>query len=256
MLKSRPTFTIVPVCDTIIESSRSLNKSLSLHTDGATYCEWFSLPTCLGEMRSLARYMERKRGTRFLTMAEILAFSKRRSSIEHRLVSLPFKHADEMKEIDYMHDTCRLAALIYMNRVLRSFGPTIAVLKILKEHLIWLVQEAEDRFGISAMTTPPEVLSPPSESIWVLFMGGILSLNEEEETWFAERIAAGMRLLRLEMWEDVEALLFRSGWTDTLRTSACLSLWKRVVEIRNRGWQSRLPYLHIVCNVQIPSLDD
>ena len=253
MLASRPFFKPTPCC--------ALLKSIQLYPSTSTITvkndmqsqkeatpdEWTLLHGSMHEMRNLTdqvTYHNTKlpsNTSNRINAAEIMDFSKTRTSIEHRLLSLlPLR--DPMKiSTDCLFEACRLGSLIFINCVLREFSPKIGVLKTLKGQLIGMIQGAEHTcVDLGAKLHL-------SRLVWVLMMGGILSLNSQEETWFAERIARAMAASGLETWEDVEQLLYRIGWAKALRNSACKSLWRRVEEIKRRGLDARLPYFDPDC---------
>lgn len=239
-LASRPTFE--PMHEVYDDGNTGCThrEALLKEVGGVSEYEWFSLEGCLAQIRHLTNEMNEVHPRLALTASQIMAFSQKRSSIAHRLASLPYKDADKMKVTDYLHDVCRLAALIYVNCMLHASNTITAILKTLKTQLVGLIQEAEEKFAPVS-----NAYTPPPESVWILFVGGILSLNEEEEVWFATRIVFAMRGLGLEDWEDVEEVLLKIAWADELRTPACLSLWRRMKEIRSSRSHGPMPHIQL-----------
>ena len=173
-----------------------------------------------------------------VTAESMMAFSDTRAMLEYRTLALPdfYKPKHLMQYGDYLHEACRVAVLIYINRVLRSIHPNSSVLKTLKAQLISIIQEWEEAgLGIGAQPQPGSL-------IWILFMGGILFLNVLEETWFAERIARTTSEWGLETWQETKGLLLRIAWVDSLSTPSCSSLWRRVENIRYEDFDRGLPY--------------
>ena len=251
ILASRPRFAPTPCC--------ALVKGTLLCNVASDFDLWTGLCGEILEIFHDIRYLTSCMTTRnnrieesgwmafgSVTTAGMMAFSNERSFIEHRLLTLReiIKPRAAMQHEDYLLESCRIAALIYINCVLRKYSPNSTVLKNLKAQLILTIQDWE-KSGLGTTSWPL-----PSSLTWILFIGGILSLNSLEETWFAERIARSMRSAGLKTWIDVEGLLVRMIWVDKLRTSACMRLWQKVEEVRQRemdekslcfGLCSRLP---------------
>jgi len=102
-----------------------------------------------------------------------------------------------------------------------------------KEHLKDLVKEGERRgFGNVDLQLRGAVLT------WALFVGGVVCLDEEEETWFAVRIVASTKSFHCsepETWIDMEGYLRDVSCAERLKTDECTSLWNRVQVIREIG---------------------
>lgn len=190
------------------------------------------LPTIFRQLRHLTQQILTS-STLSISDLGIRAFSVARSSIEHHLLSSGIPIKDKSQQDDYTYEVHRLAALIYLNLVLRDGSPVTAVIKALKTQLMATIQRVE------APTTHP--LPPPQSAIWVLFMGGLCSLHSVEEVWFAERIARVMKAVDIESWGAVKKSLMQVAWVDSLRTEVCSELWQRVVEIRSRELENQLP---------------
>ena len=66
-----------------------------------------------------------------------------------------------------------------------------------------------------------------------------MSLNDEEKTWFAQRIAMVLPWTLIRSWEEAEACLKRVLWTDKLNSATCISLWYEVEVIA----ELRIPFI-------------
>ena len=130
-------------------------------------------------------------------------------------------------------EAVRLAALIYLKCVAYGFPPHCAVVQASKTQLVELIRGAEARacadFGDPIM-------------LWALFIGGISSLDLEEERWFALRSSKSMRDGGWEWkhggrvnWKDMETHLRRISWAECLRTPNCMQLWGKVQGIYEKG---------------------
>ena len=164
------------------------------------------------------------------TFTDMMTFGRMRSTLEYRLCVLQIrKPPPDMTALDYQLEACRLAALIFLQLVYHNFKPFCSTLRTSKEQLMELVTEGEERgFG------PMDLQLPRGSLRWALFMGGLLSLNAEEETWFAVRIATSMKMLHgqsRKTWADMEEYLKAVSWSDRLKTPECMSLWDRIQTI-------------------------
>lgn len=177
----------------------------------------------LENMRYLSQ-ITTKRNKSQATM-EIMSFDKMRTEIVLRLMSFANqKPVSEMTILDYHIETCRLAALMYIKVALHMYFPLCAVVRRLKAQLMKLIEqgEANRTIGLGAQ---------PGSITWALFVGGVLSLNKEEEEWFALRLAGGIRASGVETWAEMEERLGQICWLDKLNTPTCLRLWSRIEAI-------------------------
>ena len=70
--------------------------------------------------------------------------------------------------------------------------------------------------------------------MWALFGTGLLTVEDEEEEWFAERITSRVRATGIVSWKDMGRALRRICWMTELETEKCRGLWRRV-EVINEG---------------------
>ena len=168
--------------------------------------------------------------TRF-SSSDMQGFSKARSSIEHALLSLSMIHtntiADTARYTKKVSSTIvtfeahRVAALIFLNLVLRECLPYGHLLQSIKSQLLEILQTT--RGATSCLR------SQPKTAIWTYFMGGLLSVNGAEEEWFADRIRETMIVMDIEEWEDMEEVLRETVWVESLKVPTWVSLWQRVI---------------------------
>ena len=170
------------------------------------------------------------------TTLDIMSFSEMRTNIAHRLLSIANqKLASEMTNLDYHIEICRLAALIYIKIALHTYSPLCATIRSLKAQLINLIKKGEANCTIGVGARPQ-----PYSIVWALFVGGILSLNEEEEEWFAQRLAKGIRASGVETWAEMEERLRQICWIEMLNTSTCRRLWWRVESMHAKYWAAQV----------------
>lgn len=166
------------------------------------------------------------------TTLDIMCFSKMRTEVFLRLLSFANqKPASEMTILDYHVELCRLAAMIYIKVALYMYFPLCALVRSLKTQLMDLIEQGESNGTIGTGSRPQ-----PGSVTWALFVGGVLSLNKEEEEWFAQRLARGIRASGVETWADMEQRLRQTCWLDKLNTPTCRSLWSRVATIHAEHW--------------------
>ncbi len=188
--------------------------------------------TILREIRYLSDFLST--WNRSSSMNDLMSFYEQRSSLELRLTSLLIRKPKEyMKQMDYILEAYRIAALIYIQYVMYNAVPLCPTLQSLKTQLINLTLEAGGE-----LVDDNNRLQHGSV-IWILFMGGILYLNDEEKEYFAKAIAQATRgwwsLPGAKTWEDMEACLKEIVWADYLRTAQSASLWRRVEGLSDRN---------------------
>ena len=163
---------------------------------------------------------------------DMLAFSKARSLVERALSvsSAQIRAGDWVTKItrtfsgmNSAFEIQRISALIYVNLVLRNGSLKEGLLSSLKLQLVKVFETAE--------ANDPNLQYRRKFSLWCFVMGGIVSVSEAEEHWFAERIVQTMRNMGISDWSEVEEALIELVWVDTLRTSAW-KLWQRVQAIQ------------------------
>lgn len=171
-----------------------------------------------------------------VTTTPLLTFSSQRSALEHRLLALQIrKPPAQMQQIDYLLEARRLAASIYLKCVLQNFKPRCPILTNLKGQLMLLLTEGENKLFFDNVDDHLQ----RTPLMWVLFMGGILTLDEKEELWFAKRIVSVSQgeymTQRSRNWTYMECCLRQMSWVDSLRTKECVSLWNAVERLRGQA---------------------
>lgn len=170
------------------------------------------------------------------TTLETMSFTNIRTNAVHRLLSCASqKPASEMTNLDYHVETCRLAALIYIKVALHTYSPLCGTIQILKSQLMNLIiqGEANCTIGVGARQQPRSIT-------WTLFVGGMISINKEEEEWFAQRLAKGIRASGVETWLEMNDLLGQICWLDALNTTTCRNLWRRIKSIHAEYWAAQV----------------
>ena len=174
--------------------------------------------------------------------AQGIPFTERVSSemccglIDH-LSSLKVRNPPEQMVLpDYLIESHRIGALIYLQCNFQK-PETVSALQGLKNQMKSLLLEEE-----SKPVGEFDIQIRRGSFMWSIFMGGILSRTEEEETWFAERIARLTKTWHIQgpkcriSIEDClkhnEGCFRMIWWPHSLKMPECVSLWDRVNEIR------------------------
>lgn len=164
---------------------------------------------------------------RSTTSNDHLTFSTRCFTVEHRLRTIKIrKPPGQMTMFDYFLETCRLGSFMYLKRVLHNLDHDCAILQDLKEQLKSLLLEGEGKWVGDVY-----IQLKRGSFLWVVFMGGTLSINEEEETWFAERIVRLTKAWHFQgpkSWTYIEEHIRKILWERSLKMPECLSLWDRI----------------------------
>ena len=128
-----------------------------------------------------------------------------------------------MQDLDYLIETCRLAALIFLNRLFDGFSPVTRQLRFEMKELV-LEKESHIVREVSHQMTW-------GYYAWALFMGGIHSLEDEDIAFFAKRIAISTRVWQAKgfsRWPEILNLMKKVGWIDVLQGPECERFGKQV----------------------------
>ena len=166
---------------------------------------------------------------------DIMSFSKMRTSIVQKLLYLaPSPEAcRNMTQIDYYAEIFRLAAMIYVKSVLHVFLPFCPMLKALKRQVLSLMLEGEKgAFGDLAS------VREPVSAIWAFMVAGLLSSDEVEESYFAEKIAISAKWQGIQSWDEMEIKLREFCWLKALKSEVSNRIWKMVEDLnRDHPWR-------------------
>ena len=158
---------------------------------------------------------------------DLMAFSKLRSTLQHDILSMQIWGPRLLANRADLHlQCCRLGALIYLKAALHDFKPVCAVLRNLKNQLKELISKSQ-------LTCPGclDLRFWRGTFTWLLFMGGLCSLDDDDVDFFAQYLAHTMRAWHgHKKWADIEANLKEIAWADCLHSANCSALWKRCGE--------------------------
>ena len=168
------------------------------------------------------------------SMNDLMSFYDRRSALKFTLTSLLIRKPKEnMRQIDYVLEAYRIAALIYVKYVMYNAAAICPVIQKLKAQLFHLTLEANDKL------VDNENGLKHGSVVWILIMGGMTYLNNDEKEYFAQTIARSTRgwwsLPAAKTWEVMEACLKEIAWVRKLRTGECVSLCRRVEVLSNHN---------------------
>lgn len=159
------------------------------------------------------------------THAELKPLKNVRDRIENSLLSLYIrKPKAKMQDLDYLMETSRLAALIFLSRLFDGFNP---VVRQLRSQMKELLLEKESHIVREVNPQMTWGYYP-----WALFMGGIHCLdNDDDVAFFAKRIARSTRTwqaMGFRRWPEILNLMKKVGWMDALRGPECERLGRQV----------------------------
>lgn len=152
-----------------------------------------------------------------------LTLADKLNLVESRLVE-SVNILDSMQDIDeeyrFIHETCRLAAIIHVHTTMRACAITNHVVY----NLVGRLHSALLHFSelLPAWHMTGELL------LWVLFVGGIATKVPMERAWFVEMLADLCTSSRTESWEDVRLVLRKYFWIKTVDDNMEFSLWKEI----------------------------
>ncbi|MCJ1314004.1 hypothetical protein MMC25_007684 [Agyrium rufum] len=168
------------------------------------------LLTIFQNIRVLSVVLESFDGGKAASANEMMSFSKLRSAIEYELVSLPtdINSCSTDPETAILCRLCRVATHIYINHILRNFGPAFATMRFLKKHLM----QEYDSLSEDEMTL--DNLASWRSIFWALAIGSLLAQDREEKIWFVGKIMYAKAMLGIFDGDiDVEATLRQYPWT-------------------------------------------
>ena len=143
------------------------------------------------------------------------------SLIEHRILSVPIGNDTQYGAIDggNIDETCRLAALIYINIVFRELQPNSAVHATLTNRLRISLMQTDFK---SCWGTLSEAL------LWVLFIGGSVAMQEPTKSWLMYTLENVCSHLKLQSWCNARDILSKYLWCDRIWEERCKSIWSCV----------------------------
>ena len=164
-----------------------------------------------------------------IMLSELMPLERVGASIMYRLLALEVrKSKQQMQDVDYLYEACRLAALIFVKRVFHGFWPRCPVIARLRCQLKELLLEKESR--------PLSDILPhvhPEYYTWLLVMGGIHSLEDDDITFFAKRIAVSTQIWppgNCGGWPGILSCVKSIAWIYTLDGPVCEAFGARVAE--------------------------
>lgn len=168
-----------------------------------------------------------------ITLVEPMSLNDVRSGIKHRLLSLEIrKPKQQMQDLDYWLEACRVGALIFLNRPFDGIWPHCLLIRHLRCQLKELLLEKESRIFHEV-----HLQVHTGYYIWVLFIGGIHSRRDEDIAFFAKRIATSTQVWQVQGfggWPEILSRIKRVAWIDELQNVECELLGKQVERfIRN-----------------------
>ena len=172
-----------------------------------------------------------RKDRRRISDCDMSAWGKARSCVECALLSVSLirvamitdtakYNKTKVSDTTLAFEALRLAALIYLNVVLRECALRGPVLQSLKAQLLDVL------WRTNSLAT--SLRSRPRRAIWIFFMGGLLAVKDTEESWFAERIAETMQDMGIHSWEETVDVLEKTLWVDALKVKIWRGLWQKI----------------------------
>ena len=169
-----------------------------------------------------------------MMLSELTSLEGLGASIMHVLLLLKIrKPKQQMQDLDYLNEACRLAALMFVKRTLHGVWPRCPIITRMRCQLKELLLEKESR-PVSEVL--PQV--HPGYDIWALFMGGIHSLEDDDKSFFAKRIAVSTQSWRATGfggWPGILSCIKNIAWYNTLDGPVCEAFGARVEKFIRSG---------------------
>lgn len=154
------------------------------------------------------------------------ALSKIRTSVQHRLLSLPT--ADEINDLSptqsielNIYETCRLTAVIYGVAIIFPIPNSYNALQELVQRLKTSIEVCKvDRLAI----TLPDFL------LWILVLGGIAALEKPQRPWYVAQLAKLAKKTDIYDWERIVEKLSHFLWLESACGPGGQRLWSETIE--------------------------
>jgi hypothetical protein len=161
----------------------------------------------------------RSLGDRTPSGTELISFTGRRTWTEWAMSALDSNFNDENMETMAVINCCRLSAQIYANIVLRKMELGYAVLPHLANNLNNTLCQTDLN---SMWEDRAELLT------WCLFQGGAVAMESGIRKWYVSHLVPCSKLLGLQAWNDVLALLEKFLWVSPELERHCKPLWYEI----------------------------
>lgn len=159
-------------------------------------------------------------GTR--SSASWLQFSNRRTAVESRLIYMAREDRSEISKDSYgIKESCRLAALLYVNMMLRQLPLNSACIVKMCENLRNALEKT--RLDI-AWGSKSEYLW------WSLFIGRTASTTQVGTLWYLSHMMIVAPMLNIIDWDVAKAALQRVAWPELLSDGQHEVTWKEIEE--------------------------
>ena len=143
------------------------------------------------------------------------------AAVQHSLVSFPYPQAAGIvRSCRYYRQHCwRLAALLYFNMAIRTWGPTSAFMTDVVANLTSALRES-DMF--SSWSPDSEVL------LWVLTMGICGAWHAAEKGWLEIELKSLLKVLDVKSFDEFETLLKSFLYRESTFRQPLLDMWTEI----------------------------
>jgi hypothetical protein len=158
-----------------------------------------------------------------IAQEELILLVGERTSLEQRLVSLngPQDIADFPLSPDLLHDLCRIAGLLFINRSLRTTETVSVRTSELMRELFYRLPSALVMFNSGESS---KIL------LWTIFVGGTAALEGSHRQWFADKLAGTRRSFGLQRWDDARRFLQEYLWSAAHCSTSYEGLWNAAIK--------------------------
>jgi hypothetical protein len=146
--------------------------------------------------------------------AELDHFNIKSYNLRYLVLTIPFQNQTPVSD---KQEACRIALLIFWNANYLVGRPESALFR----RLTILLKAALETSDLQHFWDPHFELL-----MWVLFLGAHISAGQRERPWFAMNLARGARLVKLDNWADVRAILLRYFYIDRVYQKSFEEAWQ------------------------------
>ncbi|KAG8533081.1 uncharacterized protein KY384_001864 [Bacidia gigantensis] len=187
------------------------------------------LYVCCNNMRRLTLQVEKLPQPRIAFLPGSLQQLK--ASTKEKLLSLTplTRTITQMKQLHYVSEALRLSCLTYLELLPYPSEEVCERLEDIKYEFMALLNQQEHTS--QRPSEPEREPEDPVLVVWTIFTVGQLASKDEEESWFARRVAACALPFKIKTWEVMFSELRFICWSELLHTAKTQRIWNKALEI-------------------------
>lgn len=185
-------------------------------SDADALLDWRISQACR-DMRDVVQYREYYHEKQVLPVEEENDYINAKSyQFRYAVLSAPFEPRAPASDKE---ESCRLALLIFWFSNYQVGAPDSALNRTLTAQLKTALQGSD----LKSLWGPYYQLLT-----WVLMLGAFISAGQRERPWFVMNLAKVSRVLKLQEWSEVRALLLKFYYLERIYAKGMQDIWEEV----------------------------